>query len=79
MRKRFDPLRSARRLGVSTCVVAVLLAATASRAEACFFQCIYEFGFFTVKNGELIEYNGCTEVMIDGQRYITCYYTSALN
>lgn len=79
MRTRIKALRSARRLGAATCVVAVLLAATASRAEACFFQCIYEYGFFTVKNGELIEYNGCTDVTIDGQRYITCYYTSALN
>jgi len=71
--------RPSRKLGVAVVTVAGLLAATANRAEACFFQCIYEYGYFTVSNGELVEYNGCTDVLIDGQRYITCYYTSALN
>ncbi|HEU0054806.1 MAG TPA: hypothetical protein VFQ39_16590 [Longimicrobium sp.] len=36
-----------------------LLAANLKTAEACFFGCIYHFGYFTVSDGDLVYYQGC--------------------
>jgi nicotinamide riboside transporter PnuC len=68
-----------RRIAISTVTVVLLLAASARSASACFFGCIYHFGYFTVSNGELYYYNGCYSYTVDGETYVTCYYSSALN
>ena len=58
----------------------VMVAATATRAEACFFNCVYHFGYFTVADGELAYYNGCYRYIDDlGHTHIVCVYSSALN
>ena len=78
---KFDPTRAAgiRRMAISTVTLLLLLAASARSASACFFGCIYHFGYFTVADGEIYYYNGCESYTVDGQTYVTCYYSSALN
>jgi len=68
-----------RRIGISVVTVMLLLAASARSASACFFGCIYHFGYFTVADGEIYYYYGCYSYTLDGQTYVTCYYSSVLN
>ncbi|HKP75811.1 MAG TPA: hypothetical protein VJT67_09740 [Longimicrobiaceae bacterium] len=77
----FDFWRASRirRITVSALTVLLLLAASARSASACFFGCIYHFGYFTVADGELYYYNGCYSYTVDGQTYVTCFYSSVLN
>lgn len=68
-----------RRIGISVVTMLLLLAATARTASACFFGCIYHFGYITVSNGEVLYYVGCDSYTIDGETYVDCYYSSVLN
>jgi len=69
-----------RRILLALTMALVFVAASAKRAEACFFGCTYHFGFFNVADGELVYYNGCYSYIDDvGHTHIVCVYSSALN
>jgi hypothetical protein len=68
-----------RRVAISAATVLLLLAASVRTASACFFGCIYHFGYITVSNGEVLYYNGCFSYTIDGETYVDCYYSRVLN
>ena len=68
-----------RRVLLPLTAACALIAATADVAHACFFGCLYHFGYITVANGEVYYYNGCTERVINGETYVTCFYTEAMN
>jgi len=67
------------RFGVAAATILLLLAATARSASACFFGCIYHFGYFTVADGTIYHYIGCDSYTVDGQTYVDCYYSNVLN
>lgn len=77
--KRVIPRMLRSRVGATFLAITALLATTAKTAQACFFACVWEFGLISVSDGTVYYYNGCDELVIDGQRYIFCYYTDALN
>lgn len=68
-----------RRFGVAVATILLLLAVSARSASACFFGCIYHFGYFTVADGEIYHYIGCESYTVDGETYVNCYYSRVLN
>jgi hypothetical protein len=67
------------RFGAIFVAVVTLLATTTNTAQACFFGCVWEFGLISVSDGTVYYYNGCDGFVVDGHRYVFCYYTDALN
>ncbi|HEX8904713.1 MAG TPA: hypothetical protein VF771_07730 [Longimicrobiaceae bacterium] len=68
-----------RRIGLPLAAVFVMIAATAEVAHACWFGCLYHFGFITVADGEVWYYTGCDEITVDGETFVFCYYSDLLN
>ena len=68
-----------RRIFVPVVVMFGLMAMTAKAAQACFFGCIYHFGYFTVADGEIYYYQGCWQYSEGGQTYVICYYSEVFN
>ncbi len=73
-------IRKHPRVLLSLIMALLMVGATVQTAEACFYGCIYHFGFVTVADGDVVYYNGCYSYIDDyGHTQVTCYYTSAVN